>query len=113
MHNWRLLCCLVAGVFLLLAGGGIYLVVRVLPDRITPENYERIEVGMDTREVAALLGRRPDRQFAPTTGDGAVLGPPIWHESWVGEQGVIVIHLDPHGKVTKKQYYKVRGGLGR
>jgi hypothetical protein len=60
----------------------VYL-VRGLEDRVTPENCDRIKVGMTEREVRAILGRPADH----TESAGQVL-------IWVGEHWVISVDLN-------------------
>jgi hypothetical protein len=94
MRNKRLLWCLGAGVLLLLAGFALFVVVRVLPDRVTPENYYRIAEGMTQGEVEAILGRPADRDN-------------IWeavshgkYSIWEGEEWLIGVRFDDHGVVS-------------
>jgi hypothetical protein len=96
MRNRRLLWCLGAGAFLLLAGFAIFLVVHVLPDRIIPENCERIEVGMTEEQVEALLGGPPEIEFGRGTGHRAALfGPDAECELlWTGGGWAIFVQLD-------------------
>jgi hypothetical protein len=102
MRNRRLLWCLGAGVLLLAAGAVLWVVVRVLPDRVTPENYYRIKVGMTEREVEAILGGPADAEasgaFVPP------LPPPTvaWMKFWVGERWVVIVDFDSRGRVVNR-----------
>jgi hypothetical protein len=96
MRNRRLLWCLGAGVLLLLAGFALFVVVRVLPDRITPENCDRIEVGMTQGEVEAILGRPADL-------DNLWAAKPLPKSSiWAGEQWTIMVEFDASGRVLAR-----------
>ena len=99
MRNRRLLWCLGASVFLLLAGFALFVVVRVLPDRITPENCDRIEVGMTQGEVETILGRSADREDLLETGSLPKTS------MWVGERWAIRVEFDGHGVVSWKIYW--------
>jgi hypothetical protein len=102
MRNRRLLWCLGAGAFLLLAGFALFVVVHVLPDRVTPENCARIEIGLTTaEEVEALLGGPADMEFP---GGPAPLGvDPVanaaWERVWVGERWAACYQFDALGRV--------------
>jgi hypothetical protein len=75
------------------------------PERVTPENYARIRVGMSRAEVYAILGTPGDY----TTGDVAPSGtrPQLgWHqqgtsmEQWTGDRAVIGVYFDGTGNVV-------------
>jgi hypothetical protein len=96
MRNRRLLWCLAAGAFLLAAGAVLWVVVRVLPDRITPENYDRIAEGMTQGEVEAILGRPADL-------DNLWAAKPLPKSSiWAGEQWTIMVEFDASGRVLAR-----------
>ena len=96
MRNKRLLWCVAAGVFLLAAGFTVFVFVHVLPDRITPENCDRIEVGMSLEEVEAILGGPADLEDDHADA-GIPLGP---SKTWVGEQSAVVVSFEPSGRVS-------------
>jgi hypothetical protein len=98
MRNRRLLWCLGAGAFLLLAGFTVFVFVHVLPDRITPENCNRIKVGMTEAEVKAILGRPPDLDNIWATRSFVKIS------IWVGEQWIIAVRFNDHA-VWWKDYF--------
>jgi hypothetical protein len=102
MRSRRLLWCLGAGVFLLLGGGALFLAAHVLRDRITPDNCDRIQVGMSAEEVNTILGRPPDLEIPMRA--GPILEPGAWLDEkiWSGERWEILVDLDHHGRVTAK-----------
>jgi len=93
MRNRRLLWCLGAGFLLAAAGFAVFVVVHVLPDRVTPENIERIKVGVTTEEeVRALLGGPPDLDSIGGT------------QVWVGERWIVSLNFDAGGRVVQWGY---------
>jgi hypothetical protein len=105
MRNRRLLWCLVAGVVLLLAGFTVFVVVHVLPDRITPENVERIRVGETTEgEVRALLGGPPDIEVpgSAITIDVHNAPDPAWEKIWVGQRWAAQVQFDDSRRVLAR-----------
>ena len=105
MRNRRLLWCLGAGVLLLAAGAVLWVFVHVLPDRVTPENVERIQVGETTEgEVRALLGGPPDIEVRGSAGTlGVHTAPnPAWEKMWIGERWGAYVQFDASGRVLAR-----------
>src|SRR5262245_3750416 len=94
MRNQRLLWCLGAGALLLLAGFAVFVVVRVLPDRITPVNCDLIAEGMTAGEVEAIFGRPADAEVG---GPSEV----FWSKQWPGERLAVGFDFDPRGRVRQ------------
>jgi hypothetical protein len=111
MRSRRRLWCLGAGVFLLLGGGALFLAAHVLRDRITPDNCDRIQVGMSAEEVDAILGRPPDLGIPMRTGPIGAPGARRDQHIWAGDQWQILVDLDHHGRVTAKACYSQAAAL--
>jgi hypothetical protein len=75
-------------------------------DRVTRENYDRIEKGMSRAEVEALIGPPGDYR----TGPSGIVSMTIYCgpskgklEAWAGDHGGICVYFGPDG-VADKQF---------
>jgi hypothetical protein len=98
MRRRKLLAAKVAGLAVLVAVGAFALWPRA--DRITRENFDRIQNGMSQAEVEAVLGPPGDYRSGPTYPDIAPQpkkgSPPIW---WKANGAQIWVFFDPSGHV--------------
>ena len=107
MRRWKPLAVL-AGLAVLVAVGAV--VLRPRPNRITQENFGRIQKGMSRAEVEAILGPPGDSRTAPTT-DPVFLGltPMTYPEEkttlefkWMGDSVLVMVNFGLNGTVTWK-----------
>src|SRR5689334_8550710 len=95
MTEKRLLWSLGGVTTLVLVAALAVCVARALEDRVTPENCDRIKVGMTEREVEAILGRPADGRQ--------------WFASWwIGEEWAIGVYFD-FGSVIGKEFMGIQG----
>ncbi len=102
-HKWKLLAAL-AGL-VVLAGAAAF---ALWPDRITPENYARIRIGISQAEVEAILGPPGDYRTVltqePPRPDLKRLGHPSGYEVWVGDTGHFLVFYS-HDVVSHKTLF--------
>jgi hypothetical protein len=83
-------------------------VVVLWPSRITPENYERIRVGMSRAEVYAILGPPGDYStYDAPSYEFRCLGPPppLPMEEWLGNRARIGVFFDGAGNVASARCF--------
>jgi hypothetical protein len=86
-------------------------------DRITQQNYTRIEQGMTFQQVSAILGSRGDHEFLKWSEldqsevvcwkkpDAKGRLPPVFRRDfWVSEKNVIGVEFDRSGGVVAKSF---------
>jgi hypothetical protein len=114
MRRRRLL--LVGLVAAVLLAGGLFLRLAYPRHDISPEGYERIDVGMTLEEVEAILGGPPgdhtngryEAPPYPVRGLAIDPNPPpgVWHDWW-GERAAILVKFDLGGRVRDKVILQV------
>jgi hypothetical protein len=79
---------------------------RPEPPPTPPAGFERIEVGMGEAEVAALLGRPPDRRVRTlrTPWQLATSQDRVFVLVWQGAGATVSVDLNAEGKVLRKAW---------
>jgi hypothetical protein len=103
MRRRKLLVAL-AGLAVVVAAGAVVLWPRT--ERITQENYDRIQLGMSRAHVYTVLGPPGDYATHPTYG---YIGSGPWNrqpgeESWVANETVIWVQFDGTSKVVHASF---------
>jgi hypothetical protein len=100
-----------AATVLVIAGVGVFALLPQ-PDRITPENFDRILDGMSLLEVDSVLGPSGDYTTGPIT-----IVVPEWglgvpakntYYEWTSDSDSILIGFDTSGEVVDKEHLLVR-----
>jgi hypothetical protein len=94
----------------LLVGAGAIIAFRPLPPPIDRASFDRIKVGMPKREVEAILGGPPGNYTTKTVISSprrGVLSEPGNKQSWLGNEGMVLVRFDDRGAVTWKRFVDV------
>jgi hypothetical protein len=104
----RTLLVVLVGLAVVVGAGAVVLWPQARPDRVTRENYDRIEDGMGHAEVEAILGPPGDYRTVPTeavtdvvffSGEGTKIVTP---DVWRGDRANVYVAYDLTGCVMDK-----------